>query len=159
MLSSRNDLVHKHDFINIQPQGFDQVPQDLVSCDLANSEPRKFKLSDQAYHYIVFGREINEASLVKKSYIIRSPFIIFNKTSVTFVLKVCAKKAKVMSSDDQIVILEPGEGLPIKIEQIDKQVVFTTKQDYQELEGGLGDPGSIWSQHFKISNFFNKSAI
>ena len=43
-------------------------------------------------------------------------FIIFNKTSVTFVLKVCAKKAKVMSSDDQIVILEPGEGLPIKIE-------------------------------------------
>jgi len=64
----------------------------------------------------VFAREINEASLVKKSFIVRSPFIIFNKTSVTFVLRVCAKKAKVKSSDDVIVILEPGEGFPLKID-------------------------------------------
>ena len=64
----------------------------------------------------MFGKEINEASLVKKSFIIRSPFIIFNKTSVTFVLKVCAKKAKVKSSEDVIVIMEPEEGFPLQID-------------------------------------------
>lgn len=64
----------------------------------------------------MFGKEINEASLVKKIFVVRSPFIIFNKTSVIFVLRVCAKKAKVKSSDDVIVILEPGEGFPLQID-------------------------------------------
>ena len=36
MLSSKNDLVHKHDFINILPHGFEAVPHELLNCDLAN---------------------------------------------------------------------------------------------------------------------------
>jgi len=48
-------------------------------------------------------------SKVRKTFTLRNPFIIFNKTESTYMLKII----KYQSSEEKILQITPGEGYPL----------------------------------------------
>ena len=71
-----------------------------------------------------------EASKVKKTFILRSPFIIYNKTESIYMLKII----KYQSSEETIMQLAPGEGYPLSHQELNCKIMFSTSKDYYDAQ-------------------------
>lgn len=60
------------------------------------------------------------ASKVRKTFTIRSPFIIFNKTDTIYMLKIVRHG----SNDERIMKLAPGDGYPLSHSEIKSKIMF-----------------------------------
>ena len=66
------------------------------------------------------------ATQVEKTFTLRSPFIIFNKTDSAYMLKI----VKYQSNDEKISRLAAGEGYPLSHQELKSKIMFSTELDY-----------------------------
>jgi len=71
-----------------------------------------------------------EASKIRKTFVLRSPFIIFNKTESTYMLKII----KYQSSEEKIMQIAPGDGYPLSHQELKCKIMFSTYQDYYDAQ-------------------------
>jgi hypothetical protein len=79
--------VRKQDFIDIL---FDEARYEkdkIRAYNLANLDLHQHPFSSDQFDFVIFGMSM-EASKVRKTFIIRSPFVIFNKTEAIYMLKI-----------------------------------------------------------------------
>ena len=67
-------------------------------------------------------------SNVRKTFILRSPFIIYNKTSIVYMLKIAASSRT--KQKEKIIQIMPGEGYPLSHLDLLAKIMFTTYKDY-----------------------------
>lgn len=92
---------------------------------------------------------VSAATTRSKTFMLRSPFIIYNKTETTYMLKI----SKYQSTEENILQIAPGEGYPLSVHELKSKIMFSTYDDYYEFQ----DEPDIWSSHFKVSNFTQKN--
>ncbi len=69
-----------------------------------------------------------DAGNVGKTFTLRNPFIIFNKTETKYFLKII----KYQSNESKIIPLEPEEGYPLSCHEFKSKIMFATACDYEE---------------------------
>lgn len=150
IMSSKDDLVRKKDFIDIIfGQGESDVEK-IRAYNLNNSSLHQHPFSQNQFDFIIFGMR-REENKVEKTFLMRNPFIIYNKTDSTYMLKII----KYQSSEEKVMILDAGQGYPLAHNELKSSIMFSTYADYSEAPNSQ----EIWSTHFKVSNFFQKKDI
>lgn len=118
-------MVRKLDSIDII-FGDGKHRSDIIKgYNLASHQIHQHSFSKEDFNFIIFGMK-NETGKVEKSFTLRSPFIIFNRTENTYMLKII----KYQSNDEKIIKLEPEEGYPLSYYEIKSKIMFSTLTDY-----------------------------
>ena len=102
-MSNKDDLVRKKDFIDIIFGQGQSDAEKIRAYNLANSSLHQHPFSQDQFDFIIFGMN-REENKVEKTFLMRNPFIIYNKTESTYMLKII----KYQTSDEKIVSLDPG---------------------------------------------------
>ena len=156
--SAKDDLVRKQDFIDIIFDEGKSEKDKIRAYNLANLDLHQHPFSSEQFDFIIFGMSMS-ASKVRKTFVLRSPFIIFNKTDSTFMVKII----KHQSSDEKVMQVAPGEGYPLSHSELKCKIMLSTYQDYYDAQENpqlySQRQDEIWSSHFKVSNFFQKHDI
>lgn len=77
--SCQDDLVRKQDYVDIVFDEGKSSRDQIRTYNLANQELHQHSFSNEQFDFIIFGMNM-KASKVKKTFELRSPFIIYNKT-------------------------------------------------------------------------------
>lgn len=158
IMTSKDDLVRKQDFIDIIFDEGKSEKDKIRAYNLANQDLHQHPFSSEQFDFIIFGMSMSK-SKVRKTFTLRSPFIIFNKTESTYMLKII----KYQSSEEKIMQIAPGEGYPLSHQELRCKIMFSTYQDYYDAQDNpqlfSQKQDEIWSSHFKVSNFFLKHDI
>jgi len=154
--SSKDDLARKQDFIDIIFGEGKSEKDKIRAFNLATSKLHQHPFSSEQFDFIVYGMSA-KASQHRKTFILRSPFIVFNKTDSTFMIKIIRHQ----STEERVLKLKPGEGYPLSHSELRAKILLSSAEDYFEA---LANPEStrqdeIWSSHFKVSNFFQKQDV
>lgn len=91
-------------------------------------------------------------SRISKTFVIRSPFIIVNKTNVSYMLRIDTIK--------KTTALAPGESYALNHDELKSKIRFARLDDFEadaaDEKGKKGSDGSFWSGGLKVSNFYHK---
>ena len=101
-------MVRKLDSIDIV-FGDGKHRSDIIKgYNLASHDLHQHSFTSDPFNFIIFGMSTG-LNKVEKSFTLRSPFIIFNKTESSYMLKII----KYQSNEEKVLELEPEEGYPL----------------------------------------------
>jgi len=121
--------VRKQDYIDIVFEEGKENQDKIRHYNLANLDTHTHVFSQENYDFIVYGMVMTESN-VRKTFMMRSPFIIYNKTSSTYMLKI-AKSSKT-KEEEKVLQISPGDGYPLSHLELLSKIMFSTYKDYQE---------------------------
>lgn len=87
VLTSEDDFVRKQDYIDIVFEEGTANQDKIRHYNLANLDTHRHVFSQENYDFVVYGMVMTESN-VRKTFMMRSPFIIYNKTNCTYMLKI-----------------------------------------------------------------------
>lgn len=158
IMGSKDTKTRKQDFIDIIFGEGKSEKDKIRAYNLANQDLHQHPFSTEQYDFIVFGMSMG-ASKIKKTFTLRSPFIIFNKTTRIYMLKII----KYQSSEAKVLQIAPGEGYPLSQQELRCKILLSTYDDYYQAQEHPDSPTlrpeEIWSSHFKVSTLFQKHDI
>ena len=97
----------------------------IKGYNLASHDLHQHSFTSDPFNFIIFGMSTG-VNKVEKSFTLRSPFIIFNRTENSYMLKII----KYQSNEEKVLELEPEEGYPLSYHEMKSKVMFTTLKDF-----------------------------
>jgi hypothetical protein len=152
--SSNDDRARRQTFIDIIFDEGRSERDKIRAYNLSNLGLHQHPFSSEPYDFVIFGMSPS-ASEVRKTFVLRSPFVIYNKTESTYMLKI----VKHQTSEEKVLKLAPGEGYPLSLSELRAKIMLCTGQDFASSEANPPRQEEIWSSHFKVSNFLQKPEI
>jgi hypothetical protein len=127
--SSQDDLARKQDFVDVIFDEGKREKDKIRAYNLANLDLHQHPFSSEPFDFIVFGMSM-AASKVRRTVVLRSPFIIYNKTESTYMLRII----KYQSSDETILQMAPGETYPLSHSELRAKIMLSAASDYYEAQ-------------------------
>ena len=95
--------MRKQDYVDIVFDEGKSSRDQIRTYNLANQELHQHSFSNEQFDFIIFGMNM-KASKVKKTFELRSPFIIYNKTQSDYMLRII----KYQSVEEKVIKLLPA---------------------------------------------------
>ena len=156
--SFQDDLARKQDFVDFIFDEGRREKDKIRAYNLAGRDLHQHPFSAEPYDFIIFGMCV-AASKVRRTIVLRSPFIIFNKTESVYMLKM----VRYQTSEEIILKIAPGGSYPLSHSELKAKISLALASDYYDAQAKPQQYSQrqeeIWSTHFKVSSFFQKHDV